>query len=118
MDKKGQHPDESGYVLLPSVTHPQGRERAFEDAFKAMMRFMVEDCDNPAIGYAIDKTDRVVTQNNMNLLSPEDLSQWNDACEEFEDMPPEEQQVWMDKVLEEYPRVDQLPEPEGYNLIN
>ncbi len=28
--------DDSDYVLFPSVKHPQGRERAFSDAFKAL----------------------------------------------------------------------------------
>ncbi len=28
---------ESDYVILPSVTHPGGRVKAFEDAFKAMV---------------------------------------------------------------------------------
>ena len=42
-----------GFVLLPSVTHPQGREKAFDDCFKALVRTMIEAMHNPTIAYAI-----------------------------------------------------------------
>ncbi|MBU0718697.1 MAG: hypothetical protein KJ749_10650, partial [Planctomycetes bacterium] len=90
--------DNSDYVLPPSVTHPQARERAFTDAFKAMVRFMVEESNNPAVAYAIEQTDRVVTYENMALLSEEDLDEWDDACDEFESMPLEHQEAWIDRV--------------------
>ncbi len=41
--KRRKSRPKDGYVLLPSVTHPQGREKAFEDAMKAMVRAMIEN---------------------------------------------------------------------------
>ena len=43
-----------GYLLLPSVTHPQGREKVFSDAFKAMVRAMIEINDNPTVSGGAD----------------------------------------------------------------
>ena len=108
----------SDYVLLPSVTHPGGRDKAFTDAFKAMVRFMVESIDNPTIAYAIDKTDRMVTEENRDLLSAEDLTEWDEACEQFESMPEEEQLRWAEQVLADYPTMDGLPDLDSYNDIN
>lgn len=116
MDDQKPHNDD--YVILPSVTHPQGRAKAFEDAFKAMVRFMIEVNNNPIVAYAIDKTDRVVTEENRKLLSPKDLDEWDAACDEFESMSAEEQQAWVDEVLATYPKINELPELDGYNRLN
>ncbi len=111
------HP-ESDYVLLPSVTHPGGRARAFGDAFKAMVRAMIEVNDNPTFAYAIDKTDRIVTTENMDLLPEEALDEWEAACDEFEAMPVDEQDAWVAQVLTEYPKIDELPDADSYNHLN
>ncbi len=111
------HPKD-GFILLPSVTHPQGREKAFDDCFKALVRTMVESMDNPAIAYAIDKTDRLVTEANMDQLSDEELHEWTSACAEFEAMPAAEQQEWIEQVRATYPRMEDLPDLDLYNLMN
>ena len=49
MNDHRPEPGPDDYLLLPSVTHPGGRERAFKDAYKAMVRFMIEVKDNPTI---------------------------------------------------------------------
>jgi hypothetical protein len=116
-DPKPNRPP-SDYVLLPEVTHPQGREKAFEDAFKAMVRFMIEENDNPTLAYAIDKTDRVVTEANRELLSEADLTEWENACDEFEAMSVEDQDAWIERVLATYPRMDELPDLDLYNRLN
>ena len=105
------------YVLLPSVTHPQGRARVFSDVYKAMVRFMVE-ANNPITGYAIAKTDHIVTSENSHLMSQEDLDEWEDACDEFEAMSEQEQKAWIETVLANYPKVDELPDPDSYNDIH
>ena len=107
-----------GFVLLPSVTHPQGRERAFEDCFKALVRTMIEVNNNPTIAYAIDKTDRLVTEANMDQLSDEELHEWTSACAEFEALSAAEQQEWIEQVRATYPRMEDLPDLDLYNLMN
>ena len=98
-----------GYVLLPSVTHPQGRERAFENTMRAMVRAMIEINDKPTVAYAIDKTDRIMTTENRHLLSPKEQAEWAAACAEFDAMLPEQRQAWIEKVVSTYPRIDKLP---------
>ncbi len=107
-----------GFVLLPSVTHPQGREKAFEDCFKALVRTMIETMNNPTIAYAIDKTDRLVTEANMDQLSHEELHEWSSACAEFEEMSAAEQQEWIGQIRATYPRMEDLPDLDLYNLMN
>lgn len=109
--------DNTPYVLLPSVTHPQGRERAFADTFKAVVRFLVEARENLIVAYAIAKTDRIVTAENLALLSDEDLEEWDAACDEFEAMPPQQQQAWAEQVRETYPRLETLPDFDYYNHL-
>lgn len=109
---------ESDYVLLPSVTHPGGRAKAFDDAFKAMVRAMIEVNDNPTFAYAIDKTDRIVTEENMDQLTDADLDEWDAACDEFESMSEEGHGAWVEKVLTDYPKMDSLPDLDSYNHVN
>ena len=116
--RKKSHAHSDGYLLLPSVTHPQGREKLFADAFKAFARGMIEINGNPTVAYAIDKTDRIVSTETRQLLSPEEQAEWDAACDEFEAKSPEEQQAWIDRVLSTYPKIDQLPDPDSYNDIN
>jgi hypothetical protein len=85
-ERKKKKPPRDGYVLVPSVTHPQGREKLFTDAMKAMVRAMIEANDNPMWAYAIDKSDRIVTTEDRHLLSPEEQAEWDAACTEFEGM--------------------------------
>ena len=111
-------PGPDHYVLLPSVTHPGGRAKAFDDAFKALVRAMIEVNDNPTFAYAIDKTDRIVTEENMDLLPKTVVAEWHEACDEFESMSVEAQDAWVEKVLTEYPKIDELPDLDSYNHIN
>ena len=113
-----QMSDEPAHYLQEVPLRWAGRAKAFEDAFKAMVRFMIEVNDDPTVAYAIDKTDRMVSEENAELLSDEDLAEWADACEEFEAMSPDERQTWIDQVLKTYPKIDELPDPDTYNDIN
>ena len=112
------HKPDDDYVFFPQVKHPQGRDRMFTDQWKAMVRFMVEEFDNPVLAYATEKTDRLVTEETLKLLSPEAVQEWHDACNEFEAMSDEEQEAWIDKVIATYPKMDNLPDPDGYNEIH
>ena len=79
---------------------------------------MIEVNDNPTFAYDIDKTDRIVTTENMDLLPEEALDEWDAACEEFEAMSPEAQKAWIEKVLSSYPEMDGLPDLDSYNHLN
>jgi len=64
------------------------------------------------------KADRIVTEDNRKLLSEEDLAEWEAACDEFESMSGEEQDEWIENVLESYPSIEGLPDLDSYNDIN
>jgi len=83
-----------------------------------MARAMIEVNDNPTIAYAIDKTDRIVTEETMDSLPEAVVAEWHDACDEFEFMAEEAQDAWIEKVLTEYPKIDELPDLDGYNDLN
>jgi hypothetical protein len=38
---------------------------------------------DPAIVYAMNKTDRVVTETNVHFLTDAELQEWNDAVDEY-----------------------------------
>lgn len=61
MNDHRPEPGPDDYLLLPSVTHPGGRERAFKDAYKAMVRFMIEVNDNPCRSWLTAPTNRRVS---------------------------------------------------------
>ncbi len=109
---------QAGFALLPSVTHPQGREKAFEDCSKALVRTMVEAMNNPTIAYAIGKTDRLVTEANIDQLSDEELHEWSSACAELQALSAAEQQEWIDQVWAADPRMEDLPDLDLYHLMN
>ena len=118
MNDQRPEPSSDDYVLLPSVTHPGGRAKAFDDAFKAMVRAMIEVNDNPTLAYAIDKTDRILTEETMDSLPEAEVAEWHEACDEFESMSEEAQEAWIEKVLTEYPKIAELPDLDGYNHMN
>ena len=73
----------------------------FADQWRALIRTIIEVLDNPTLAYATEKTDRLVTEANMKQLPPAAVDEWHAACDEFEDMSPDEQDAWIDKVLNE-----------------
>lgn len=79
---------------------------------------LVETTGRPAAAYATDKSGLILTEQNQEIADPEAVEEWHDAYDEFEDMTPEEQETWVAKVLITYPRMDDMPDPEGYNEIH
>ncbi|MCE9561285.1 MAG: hypothetical protein K8U57_04455 [Planctomycetes bacterium] len=61
-----------------------------DDNGAALQAAMVEDMKAvgiaPDIIYAFEKTGRLVTAMNQHLLSEEDLQEWDDAIDEWEEM--------------------------------
>ena len=64
----------------PDMPHPEHIEHKIVEAMK-------EAGIDPAIIYAYEKTGRLVTEENRNLLSDADLDEWQAAIEEYEDQP-------------------------------
>jgi hypothetical protein len=76
IEKHGREPgpDEQIFFDMPHLEH--------------LEHMMVEDMKtaglDPAIIFAYEKTGRLVTEENQNLLSDADLDEWNAAIEEYE----------------------------------
>ena len=77
-----------------------------------------ESTGNPTVAYAIDKTDCIVTEENIDQLPEQTLAEWEAACDEFEAMSEKKQEAWIQKVLSGYPTMEELPDLDSYNLIN
>lgn len=54
----------------------------------------------------------------MDSLSESEVAEWHEACDESESMSVEAQDAWVEKVLTEYPKIDELPDLDGYNDLN
>ena len=67
-------PDE---LVFPEVPHQEVLEHEIVSAMKLAG---VE----PAIIYAYEKTGRILTTENLHLISDEDLTEWNVAIDEYE----------------------------------
>jgi hypothetical protein len=74
--KHGREPGPDDPVF-PDMPH-------FEHAEHHMIEAMKEVGIDPAIIYATEKTGRLVTEDNQNLLSDVELDEWNAAIEEYQ----------------------------------
>lgn len=55
-----------------------------EAEIHAMLRAAFEQAGvRPELIYAFDKTGRMVTEDNIDLLTPEELAEWNAAVHEY-----------------------------------
>ncbi len=92
--------------------------KLFADQWRALIRTIVEVLDNPTLAYAVEKTDRLLTEEAMKRVPPEVAEEWEAACDQFEEMSPDDQNAWIEKVLTAYPKMEDLPDPEGYNEVH
>lgn len=74
--KHGREPGPDDPVF-PDMPH-------FEHMEHEMIELMKETGIDPAIIYATEKTGRIVSEENMPLLSDAELEEWEDAIEEYE----------------------------------
>jgi SEC-C motif len=76
IEKHGREPGPEDKIFF-DMPHPEHLEHMMvEDMKKAGI--------NPAIIYAFEKTGRLVTEDNQNLLSDADLDEWQAAIDEYE----------------------------------
>jgi hypothetical protein len=76
IEKYGREPGSEDKVFF-DMPHPEHLEHMTVEAMK-------EAGIDPAIIYAYEKTGRLVTADNQNLLSDADLDEWQAAIEEYE----------------------------------
>jgi len=76
VEKYGREPNPTDQIFF-DMPHPEHIEHMTVEAMK-------KAGINPAIIFAYEKTGRLVTEANQNLLSDADLDEWQDAIEEYE----------------------------------
>jgi hypothetical protein len=59
---------------------------ALEETWRTLLQAAGESGMDPALVYAMNKTGRIVTEQNMQFLTDSDLQEWNDAVEEYHQM--------------------------------
>jgi len=76
VEQHGREPGPDDPVF-PDLPHPEHMEHE-------MVELMKEAGVNPAIIHALEKTGRLVTEENQHLLTDAELDEWNAAIEEYE----------------------------------
>jgi hypothetical protein len=54
-----------------------------EDTWRALVQAAGASGIDPALVYAINKTGRIVTEQNMRFLTDAEIHEWNDAVDEY-----------------------------------
>jgi len=57
-----------------------------EETWRTLVQAAGESGVDPALVYAMNKTGRIVTEQNMRFLTDADLQEWNDAVDEYHQM--------------------------------
>jgi len=76
VEQHGREPGPDDPVF-PDMPHPEHMEHE-------MVELMKEAGVNPAVIHALEKTGRLVTEENQHLLTDAELDEWNAAIEEYE----------------------------------
>ncbi len=79
---------------------------------------MIEFNDKPVTAGAIDRTDRIVVESDLKVLSEDHLYGWDQARDDPALMSPEEQHTLIENRPSNSPGMDKLPGPDSYNDIN
>jgi len=78
---------------------PRGRSKEFNLFFKAMIRHLAESFSNSDAAYAMEKTGRYFSEEEIKARWEEPLvKKWRDACMDFTKLSSEEQLDWRDRT--------------------
>ena len=71
----------------PGVATPQFlSDESADEVWSSLLQAAGGSGIDPALVYAMNKTGRIVTQQNMRFLTDADLQEWNDAVDEYHRM--------------------------------
>lgn len=87
---------------------PRKRPAAFNVAFKAIIRKMVELQNNLPTAYAMTKTQQFFVEDDWKKARGKDALKFCELCHEFESMSFDLQLEWMTTIKRTYPRLAQL----------
>lgn len=91
-------------LLKLQATPHRGRPREFNILFQVVLRTMAELHNNPAVAYAMYKTQRFFAEREYrDSDEPAEVRQFRNAQRDFEGIEIEEQVAWLRKVKRKYP---------------
>ncbi len=84
-EKFGREPGpEDPLFLNPNSAVPEFLSvESHEETWRALVQAAGESGMDPALVYAMNKTGRIVTEQNMRFLTDADIEEWNDAVDEY-----------------------------------
>jgi len=84
-DKFGREPRPDDPLFFdPDASTPQfPNDDSQERTWKILLQAAAESGMPPAIVYAMNKTGRIVTEDNSQFLTDAELQEWNDAVDEY-----------------------------------
>lgn len=89
---------------------PRRRPKELNQVIRAMVRTMVEVHNDEAAAYAMDKTKRYFSDDQLKENDFKYAKAWRDARDEYNDMGWKKQWKWRERVMRTHPRLDKLVE--------
>jgi ribose 5-phosphate isomerase len=87
-EKFGREPGSEDPLLFnPESAVPEFLSIESQDeTWRALVQAAEESGMDPALVYAMNKTGRIVTEQNLRFVTDADLQEWNDAVDEYQQM--------------------------------
>jgi predicted NAD/FAD-dependent oxidoreductase len=84
-ERFGREPGPDDPVFFdPSAAAPQFlSDESADELRKSLLQAAADSGMDPAIVYAMNKTDRIVTEANVQFLTDAELQEWNNAIDEY-----------------------------------
>ena len=84
-EKFGREPGPEDPIFFDPVSSvPEFQSQ--EETWRALVQAAGESGMNAALVYAMNKTGRIVTEQNMQFLTGAEIEEWNDAVDEYHQM--------------------------------
>lgn len=101
--KAGNEKDEWESMLQHPTLSPRQRPKELNLVMRAMIRTMVEENNDLTTAYAMDKTKRFFSKDQLEKNESKPAQQWNAAIREYIDMDWQQQWGWREAVMRTHP---------------
>lgn len=103
-------PDFEQQLKQPMLS-PRQRSKQLNLVMRAMVRTMAELYNDLHVAYAMDKTKRHFTKQQLEDNKSKEAKAWLDAQDEYNNMSWKKQFEWRERVMKTHPRLDKLARP-------
>lgn len=118
-DSQDQHDDQDEFAdtfsafsddpieQMPTLA-PRLRPKEFNRLLRAMVRMMAETHNNDWVAFAMYRTQRYFSEDDLKTNNSKSAKAYAEAIEAFSQMSFSEREDWRDKVIKSYPRLDRI----------